>query len=137
MIARRILLALYRGEISPEAAAGVVKHVFRLAHFITVFEYLAVYLIATGGRLPDPGSITTAPRAQALYAPFAVWLKQCLVDRNLSMPPVSETQGMTFVSILLDGVESHLLSLRAMREAAFVSDLRRQIDEVWRGQGGH
>lgn len=137
MIARRILLALYRGEITPEAAAGVVKHVFRLAHFVTVFEYLAVYLIATGGRLPNPGSITTAPRAQALYAPFAVWLKQCLVDRNLSMPPVNETQGMTFVSILLDGVESHLLSLRAMREAAFVSDLRRQIDEVWRGQGGH
>jgi putative glycosyltransferase (TIGR04372 family) len=134
MIARRILLALYRGEIAPEAAAELEKYVFRLAHFVTVFEYLAVYLIATGCRLPDPHSITNSPRAQLLYAPFAVWLKTSLADRRFSMPPVNGTQGMAFVSIMLDGVEAHLLSIRALEEAATVAELRRQIDEAWRDQ---
>jgi len=135
MIARRILLALYRGEMTADEAAGLLKHVFRLAHFVTVFEYLAVFLVATRGRLPDPKTLTNSPPAQALYAPFAVWLKQCLVDGELSMPPVNETQGMVFVSTMLDGVESHLLSLRARDQALRVSELRRQIDETWRDQG--
>lgn len=135
MIARRILLALYRGEVTADEAAGLLKYVFRLAYFVTVFEYLAVFLIATRGRLPDPETLTNSPRARALYPPFAVWLKQCLVDGNLSMPPVNETQGMVFVGTMLDGAESHLLSLRAADEALRVSELRRQIDEVWRAQG--
>ncbi|MDF1792181.1 MAG: TIGR04372 family glycosyltransferase [Thalassobaculaceae bacterium] len=132
MIARRILLAIYRGEVTHEESLGLLKFVFRLAHFVTVFEYLAVFLIATGGRLPDGGTITNAPRSQALFTPFAVWLKQCLVDGELSMPPVNETQGMVFVSTMLDGVEAHLLSLRAKDEALRVAELRRMIDEIWR-----
>lgn len=137
LIARRILLAIHRGELTADQATGLLKYVFRLAHFITVFEYLLVYLIATRGRLPDPQDITNSPRAQALYGPIALWLRQCFVENKLSLPPVNETQGMVFVDAVLDGAEAHLLGLRIPEQALRVSELRRNIQELWRNAGSH
>lgn len=132
LIARRILLALYRREVAADQAGEVLKYLFRLTHFITVFEYLLVYLVATRGPLPDPRHITNSPRAQALYRPFGLWLRQCFVEDNPSMPPVNETQGMVFVDAVLDGAEAHLVSLRASVAAGTVAELRRKIEERWR-----
>lgn len=135
LIARRILQALHRSEIPAHQVPGAFRYVFRLAHFITVFEYLLVYLITTGGPLPDPRWITNSPRTQALYPQIGNWLRRCFVENQLTMPPVGETQGMVFIDTVLDGAEAHLLCLRESSLALRVSEMRRKVDEIWRKAG--
>lgn len=135
LIARRILLAMYRGDLNAEEAAQFQKHLFRLTGFVTFFQYLAVYLIATQWRFPDRRVRPNSPRVESLFAPFSTWLKKCLVDGRPTLPMVDEAEGMAFVDTVLDGAEGLLLCLRAEDAARRVSELRRLLDEAWRDHG--
>lgn len=136
LIIRRLLLALYRGEVRPDEIADLLRFGLRCVNFVAVFQNLAVFMIATNGDLHGVReALPNSPRVAALYGPFSAWLKQCLVDKRLSLPPVNESSGMAFVGTVLDGAEAILLSLRAKEEALRVSELRRMVDEVWRDHG--
>lgn len=136
LVARCLLLALYRRDITVAEAEPFLRHVFRLADLVSYFEYLAVYLIITGGQSPAREHSSTVPLVQSLYGPIGAWLKQCFVERDLTMPPVNETQAMAFVDWVLGGAEAHLRCLRAREEARLIGEVRRQANDAWRALGG-
>lgn len=138
LIIRRLLLALYRGEVRPDEVADLLRYGLRCSNFVAVFQNLTVFLIATKGDLRGfREALPNSPRVAALYGPFSAWLTQCLVEGRLSLPPVNESSGMAFAGTVLDGAEAILLSLRATEEALRVSELRRMVDEAWRDHGKH
>src|SRR3546814_6120413 len=48
----------------------------------------------------------------------------------------SSDRGAVFLFRVLDGVEAHLLSIRALEEAAWLARIRGSIEEAYRGTGG-
>ena len=112
-----------------------LKYIFRLAHFVEFFEYLIAYAMLSGGRRLDPALIGRSPRVQGLYPLFAEWIERYFVNGEATRTPVNETQGMAFVSMMLDGAEAHLLSVRALAEAEKVSTARAMIDRLFQTHG--
>lgn len=135
LIARHVLLAIAKGDASAVDQKTFLKHAFRLTDLVTFFEYLAVFMITTGGRLPEAATIPSTPSIQALFAPLSTWMKQTLIERQSALPPVNEAQGIAFVDAVLVRAEMTLLALKKAKEAEDLSVLRACIDEGWRDYG--
>lgn len=61
LLARRVLLALWRKEAGPDDLTPFLRPLFTVSYFVTFHEYLAVWLIATGGRLPPMQTVGNGP----------------------------------------------------------------------------
>src|SRR3546814_10784511 len=59
-----------------------------------------------------------------LYPLLSGWAEACLVGRRRALPPVQDVQGAVFLFRVLDGVEAHLLSIRALEEAAWLARIQ-------------
>jgi putative glycosyltransferase (TIGR04372 family) len=136
LVARRILLAVARGELREDTDADYLKYIFRPANYLGVLAYLAVYLLATRGRLPDRAAIPRLMALDSVYDPLSRWMIACLVEGNNSLPPVNNHQGMALVDTVLDGAVAHLRSVQMLDDADTVSILRSSFDEAWRDSGG-
>ncbi|MEQ8815097.1 MAG: TIGR04372 family glycosyltransferase [Thalassobaculum sp.] len=132
LLARRVLLALWRKEASADELTPFLRPLFTVAYFVTFYEYLAVWLIATGGRLPPTHAVGNGSLVRALFPAIAKWLHTTFVERRPTMPPVNDVQGMAFVTRVLEGLEGHLTFLRAFGPAARVGEIRGQVEDVWR-----
>lgn len=133
-VRRGILKFIYENEAADAHDCRFLKHIFRLAHFVEFFEYLLAYSLLSQGRTLDPELIGRSPRVQGLYPAFSEWITRFFVNRERIAPPVNETQGMAFLSILLDGAEAHLNSVRALSEANRVSEARGLFDRAFQTQ---
>ncbi|MEQ8395189.1 TIGR04372 family glycosyltransferase [Thalassobaculum sp.] len=131
---RHLLMHVFENKSAAVHEDQFLKHIFRLAHFVEFFEYLTAYAMLSGGRRLAPTLIGRSPRVQGLYPLFAEWIARYFVEGEATRPPVNETQGMAFVSMMLDGAEAHLLSVRALAEAEKVSAARAMIDGLFQAQ---
>ena len=135
LVARRILLALARGQLSNRSDAEFQKYVFRFPDDVRILTYVAVYLLVTQGHLPDRTSFPKMPILDALYEPVSSWLKACFIQKKIGLPPVNGVEGRAFIDTILDNAVGHLRALRMLGMADFVSTLRSHLDEAWRDSG--
>lgn len=132
LVERAILLGVLRRQIPPADLPGFARYLFTATGLRDFFENLLVYLLVSGHDTIDDAWIGTAERVRPIYPAMMSWFRQTFVDRNPSLPPVSNTSGMVFISMLLDVAESDLLSIRALEHARAVSEMRCRIDEALR-----
>ena len=128
-LVRFVLQRLLRGE----ADDGIepARYLFRTADVIGFFANLTCYMLLTGGRGVPAGGIGTSTRVLQIHDALAGWLRGCLFGGRLSLPPVNDTQGMVFISVILDTAEANLCAIGARDLAERVGSLRLKVELSW------
>jgi len=133
-LTRLFLLDVLNGE--PDARLGAARYLFRTADVIGFFANLTCRLLITGGQMVPDRDRGTSERVRLIHDVFAAWLEGCFFGGRLSLPPVNDTQGMLFVSIVLDTAEAHLTAIGARGQAERVASLRFRIEAALQRSGG-
>ncbi len=131
LIARLVLLRLRQSGGAWPGDAAFLRFAFRLAPFLSFFEYLVVYAVLSRGRALRADCIGTIGLIETLRPALEPWIRQTFGGGDLGMPPVRDIQGTALISRVLDSAEGHLLAVGAAGEARNISEIRSRIDEVF------
>lgn len=133
---RYLLQRIQQGELDGNVDPD--RYLFRTANTINFFANLTAYMLVTGGQLPPRSVIGTSGRVGLLFDAVAGWLHGCLFGGELSLPPVNDSKGITFVTVVLDTAEANLRAIGCHDLAKQAADLRlkvelslRQLDPHW------
>lgn len=110
--------------------AGIDPHrdLFRTADVINYFANLTCYMLITDGGVPPREAVGTSDRVRLMHDVMAEWLQACLCQGRPSLPPVNDSKGMTFISVVLDTAEGNLAAIGAHDLAGKAASLRTKVE---------